>query len=351
MMANEGGLWWGLREVDALRRWQGRFLDRYGLGPQPNPSRTALTLPGLQLLAYGRKESAPVLLLVPAPIKRAYIWDLYPEVSVVRRCLAHGLAVYLLEWRDVQDSGVGLADYADRLVASCLDAIAQETGERRVFIAGHSLGGTLAAIFAALHPEMIRGLVLLEAPLKFGEDAGPFGVPVALMPGSGMPQIPPRIPGSFLDLVGVAVAPRSFVQARWLDALSVVGSPRGMLLHLRVERWTLDELSMPGRLFAEVAQQLYREDRFFGGRLIVAGRRASPATLDMPLLAVLRPTSRIVPPRSIEPVLDLAPSRRKQQLLYAGDRGAALQHVGVLVGETAHRQVWPAILRWFDDCH
>jgi poly(3-hydroxyalkanoate) synthetase len=33
------------------------------------------------------------VLTVPAPIKRHYIWDLEPRVSVVARCLAHGLRV------------------------------------------------------------------------------------------------------------------------------------------------------------------------------------------------------------------------------------------------------------------
>jgi polyhydroxyalkanoate synthase subunit PhaC len=51
--------------------------------------------------------------------------------------------------------------------------LARETGQMRVVLAGHSLGGTLAAIFPSLHPERVRGLALLEAPTKFGRDAGP----------------------------------------------------------------------------------------------------------------------------------------------------------------------------------
>lgn len=340
------GLWWS---ADALRRWQGKLLDRLGLGPVPTRSRLALTLPELRLHAYDGGDPAKVLLIVPAPIKRAYIWDLNPAVSVVRRCREHGLAVYLVEWSEGGEAALGLADYADRLLAACLEAIAAETGQRRVILAGHSLGGTLAAIFATLHPERVRGLALLEAPTKFGGDAGPFALPVALMPGRAISQALPVIPGSFLDLVGVIASPRSFLLARWRDALSVAGDAPATMLHLRVARWTLDELPMPGLLFEEVVEQLYREDRFLGGRLVVAGRRASPAALRMPLLAVLRPTSLIVPPGSVLPLLDAAPSRRKRLLLYAGDRGVSLQHVGVLVGETAHAQIWPAILRWSDD--
>ena len=50
------------------------------------------------------------------------------------------------------------------------------------------------------------------------------------------------------------------------------------------------------------------------------------------------------------PLFDAVPSRRKRVLRYDGDRGVALQHVGVLVGQAAHHRVWPEILRWIDKC-
>jgi polyhydroxyalkanoate synthase len=78
----------------------------------------------------------------------------------------------------------------------------------------------------------------------------------------------------------------------------------------------------------------------------VNGRVASPAALAKPLLGVVRPSSLIIPPQSVLPLHDIAPSRRQRLLRYDGDRGVSLQHVGVLVGETAHRRIWPAILRW-----
>jgi poly[(R)-3-hydroxyalkanoate] polymerase subunit PhaC len=344
------GLWWSLRRADDWRRERGELFDRLGLGPVATPSRVVLELPELRLLAHDGRKAAPPLLIVAAPIKRAYIWDLHPSASVVRRCREHGLAVYLIEWIAHDNAELGLADYADRLPTACFDAIARETGERRVLLAGHSLGGTLAAIFAALHPECVRGLVLLEAPTKFGKDAGAFALPVALTPARAISNALPLVPGSFLDLVSVAAAPGSFLLAPRLDALSIAGDAEARMLHLRVERWTLDELPMPGRLFADVVDRLYYEDRFLSGDLIIAGRKASPAALHMPLLVVHRPGSVVIPPSSELPLLDAVPSRRKQRLAYAGDRGVLLQHVGVLVGRTAHARLWPAILTWIDGC-
>jgi polyhydroxyalkanoate synthase len=174
--------------LDQARRRAGRALSRVGLGPDEAPFRVAAEMPGARLRAYRPPGASvargPALLVVPAPIKRAYIWDLLPEVSVVRHCLRRGLRVYLLEWLDPgpAEDGLGLADYAERLPLAALDAIAAETGEAAV-LAGHSLGGTFAAILAALRPERVRGLVLVDAPLAFGPDrGGPLARAVAAAP-------------------------------------------------------------------------------------------------------------------------------------------------------------------------
>jgi polyhydroxyalkanoate synthase len=52
----------------------------------------------MRLRGYGDDPTGPVFLIVPAPIKRAYIWDLAPGRSVVRAAQRAGFAVALIEW-------------------------------------------------------------------------------------------------------------------------------------------------------------------------------------------------------------------------------------------------------------
>jgi polyhydroxyalkanoate synthase len=312
-------------------------------------------MPGVELRAFSGTAATfagPPLLIVPAPIKRAYIWDLAPAVSAVRRCLEAGLRVYLIRWAEPAGAEMdyGLGDYADRLIADCRDAIAADlsTTAEPIILAGDSLGGTLAAIFAALHPEAVRRLVLLEAPLCFGPDAGALAALVARAPHAGAIRAAlGRVPGSFLDAVSLAAAPDTFHWERWIDGLASLSDPEALQLHLRVERWALDEFPLPGRLVAEIIEQLYREDRFLRGTLRVGNRRAVPRRITAPVLSVIDPRSRIVPPASILPFHDALAVRRDARLLrYEGDVGVALQHVGVLVGRGAHRLLWPQILDW-----
>src|SRR5256885_714912 len=102
-------------QLDQVRRWQGQWLDRLGLGPIETPSRVVLSAPPLTLKAYGKGEhTGPTVLIVPAPIKRAYIWDLVPWASVVQQYLRHGVQVYLIQWERPcsNDQCLGLAEYA-----------------------------------------------------------------------------------------------------------------------------------------------------------------------------------------------------------------------------------------------
>src|SRR4051812_2751946 len=87
-------------QTDALRQIQGEFMDRMGLGPETTPSRVAYRARNVELLAYQEpRTDRPAILIVPAPIKAAYIWDLAPDVSAVQHCLAEDFQVYLMAWR------------------------------------------------------------------------------------------------------------------------------------------------------------------------------------------------------------------------------------------------------------
>jgi polyhydroxyalkanoate synthase subunit PhaC len=100
-------------------------------------------------------------------------------------------------------------------------------------MAGHSLGGTLAAIFASLHPGRLHGR---------------------------------NVPGTALDLMSAWADPVSFSAEPWMDLPQSSRSADARRLHWQVRRWSLDESPMARRLFEEVEEALYRQNRFAEGR-------------------------------------------------------------------------------------
>lgn len=335
---------------DELRRTAGAFLDAIGLGPVETTSRIARQQRGFRLKAYQEPARAPALLIIPAPIKRAYIWDLLPELSVVAQCRARDFQTYLLEWipPTAADDEFGLAEYADAFILAALDTVCAETGQDKVTLAGHSLGGTFAAIFAASHPEQMQALVLVEAPLAFGERQGPLERAASLMPAphSVRAAVGSPVPGSYLNLISVAAAPRAFVWQPWSDLPASMVSRQRAAVHARIIRWTLDEFPLPGRLFEETVELLYRQDQFRRGELRIGRSTVSATALRGPVLAVVNPHGDVIPPDSCLAVLDAIPDDNKRIHYYQEEAGPALQHVGPLVGPDAHKHLWPDILNW-----
>jgi pimeloyl-ACP methyl ester carboxylesterase len=229
----------GFVAVDEMRRWYGRGLDLW-LARTETPSRVVLERPGVELHDYGHEENRPALLIIPAPIKKPYIWDLMPSVSVVLACLQARFQVYILEWTETPPnrSDSGLAVYADELILECAKAI-----NGPAVLAGHSLGGTFATIFAARHPERVLALILLEAPLSFSGDAGVIAdlirvgpVTESLRKVSAYPGTPAQRAGRhrFSGELSVAVLARlAFKRERPCSSAHVFWSSGGLSMSMR----------------------------------------------------------------------------------------------------------------------
>jgi polyhydroxyalkanoate synthase subunit PhaC len=161
--------------ANILRRAQGAVVGAFGLDPQESPHRIITSRAYWRLRDYGADDRSQSLLIIAAPIKRPYIWDLAPSVSAIRFCLHQGLHVQLLEWMPASPNAGnnGLDEY----VLAISEAVATTTTAARgarPYLIGHSLGGTLAAIYGAFLPETIQGLVLLGAPLSFESSENQF---------------------------------------------------------------------------------------------------------------------------------------------------------------------------------
>ncbi|HEX7636463.1 MAG TPA: alpha/beta fold hydrolase [Noviherbaspirillum sp.] len=342
-------LWY--ETLDQTRRRRGAMMDSMGVRALESPWNKILERPGMRLRHYGsRSANGPVALIIPAPIKRPYIWDLSPGRSVVRHALAHGLQVYLIEWTDPagESTAYGLEQYADTLIDRCIGAIrTHHRRGRKVFLLSHSLGGVFATIYAALHAERVAGLVSVEAPLHFADASGSFTPLVSFGPHAiSIARWFDTIPGSLLSQVSIAASPTSFCAERYADFVNSLESLNTLEGHLLVQRWTMDEASMARPLFEEVVDHLYREDRFMRGQLTIHGRQLGPSDVVSPLLAVYDPRSLIIPPASIIDFQEAAASRIKRVLPYHGDIGVGLAHVGALIGRNAHERLWPEIFDW-----
>ena len=336
--------------TDFLRRAQGDAFGALGLGPNECPYRVVASGSHWRLRDYADYDASPSLLIVAAPIKRPYIWDLAPSVSVIRCCLRRHLHVYVLEW--VPASRHTASNGLDEYIEAICECVAKTSGEApgtKPFLIGHSLGGTLAAIFAASAPESLRGLVLLGAPLCFEPKMSQFRDALVSLVPSTLSETDP-FPGSLLSHVSALACPSTFVWSRLMDAVFSITDHHALDIHARVERWALDEIPLPGKLVYQIVEWLYRENRFCRGALKLGKTLVGPCNLSIPTLAVVNTADEVAPVASIKPFIDAMLAENVRIIEYPGEVGVSLQHLGILIGRQAHAEVWPEIVSWLNTC-
>ena len=331
--------------LDALRRAQGAMLDVLGLGPIENRYRIVASTRTWRLREYLDSGSRPVVLIVSAPFKRPYIWDLAPSASAVAYCLQQRLRVYLLEWTFTDDTDAGLEECVRDAIGESVAKILKSEPGTKPYIMGHSLGGTFSAMFAALEPRLVRGLVLMGAPLCFQAGASRFRDSVAQLTLATIPT-PQILPGSLISHVAALASPDEFVWSRMVDAVLSVLDSQALETHTRVIRWTLDESPVPARLLREIHEQLYKADGFLRGTLTIGHRKIGPWRLPMPMLVLVKVDDTIAPLASVMPFIAAMHGRNVRILEHPGETGVGLQHLSILTGRRGYERTWPVIISW-----
>jgi polyhydroxyalkanoate synthase len=131
-----------------------------------------------------------------------------------------------------------------------------------------------------------------------------------------------------------------------MDAILSLADHTALDVHARIERWALDEVLLPGKLVNQILQWLYREDRFCHGILTVLDRTVGPASIKIPMLAIVNVADEIAPLTSVAPFIDKMPVKDTRIIEFPSEIGVCLPHLGTLVGRTAYARVWPQIVAW-----
>lgn len=109
----------------------------------------------MQLIQYAPSTETVYrrpLLYVPPLVNKYYLLDLQPKSSLVRWLVEQGHTLFVVSWVNPgpELAGKGLDDYLGEGPIAALAAIEKATGESEIDLFGFCMGGTLAAMAAAL---------------------------------------------------------------------------------------------------------------------------------------------------------------------------------------------------------
>jgi len=289
----------------------------------------------------GELRALPVV-VVPSLINRATICDLEPDRSLVGGLAAQGHPTYLVDWGvpGPEDAGEDVAYVLLELLHRALDRACRHAGTRQAVLLGYCQGGTLAAMYAALRPRRVAGLITLAAPVRFSEggrfrdftDPAHFDAEAVIDDTGLVPVHWMKAGFQLLDPMGIS------------DKLVAVArasrDPERLRRVLARERWLEENVPVAGAFAREFIRNTYQEDRLEAGTWHVAGERVDLGAITAPLLLLACERDFICPKAATLPLAELVGSDQVQvEVLQTG-------HIGAVVGRYGPEKLQPLLDTW-----
>jgi polyhydroxyalkanoate synthase len=294
--------------------------------------------------------SIPVL-IVYALVNRPYMVDLQENRSLVANLLKLGLDVYLIDWGypTRADRWLTLDDYINGYIDNCVDFLRQQHGLEKVNLLGICQGGTFSLCYASLHPEKVKNLVVMVAPVDFhqpdtllnargGCTLGAEALDVDLMV-----DALGNIPGDFLNLEFIMLKPQQLGIQKYLDFPEIMGSEDKLLNFLRMEKWIFDSPDQAGEAYRQFLKDFYQGNKLIKGEVFIGDRRVELSNLRMPILNLYAEKDHLVPPAS---------SLALEEYVNSNDytaRSFPVGHIGMYVSGKVQRDLPPVIADWLQE--
>lgn len=294
-----------------------------------------------------KDENRPPLLMVYALINQPYILDLQPGRSVVESLLKAGMDVYMINWGNPDDRHqfLTLDDYVNYFIDVCVDRVRKESGRDSIHILGYCMGGTMSAMYTALHPEKVKSLTLMAAGIDFSGGQGTlnFWAEKDFFDAEKVAQAFGTCPGDFLDSAYQWLDPVGNLYSKFLNFARNVDNRKFVDMFFRMEKWIHDGKDIPGPTFAQFVKELYQENRLAENRFKLGGKLVDLNRITMPVLTLVGDFDTLVPPETSLPFNDRVASTDTSVM------SAPVGHIGLSVSSKTHKGMWNDVAKWIKE--
>ena len=256
-----------------------------------------------QLLQYTpltEQVSERPLLIVPPCINKYYIMDLQPDNSLVRHAVEAGNTVYLVSWRNADESMAQTTwdDYVEDVVIQAIHVVQDASGQEQINVLGFCVGGTLLstalAVLKARGESCVASLTLLTALLDFS-DNGVLDAYVDEQQVTMREQSMAKggvVKGKELANAFATLRPNDLVWNYVVSNYLKGEQPTAFdLLY-----WNSDSTNLPGPMFCWYLRNTYLENRLVNkGNVVCCGEKIDLSSIDVPTYILSCREDHIVP--------------------------------------------------------
>jgi polyhydroxyalkanoate synthase subunit PhaC len=298
------------------------------------------TLYRYDAVAESRQGARPLLICF-ALVNRPYILDLQPDTSLVRRLLAAGHTVYLVEWGDPDEGDrlQDLNDYLEQGLGGCVRHILATHGIDALDLIGVCQGGVFSLCYSALHPHQVANLVTVTTAVDFQTPADLLSKWIRELD-TGLLERVGNLPGELLNALFLSLLPFRLTQQKYVRLLTGHADQRAVEDFVRMERWIFDSPPQAAAALTQFVRWFYQENRLVRGTLELGGRAVDLKSVRQPLLNLYATADHIVPPAACEAMGRYVGSR--DYTACAIDTG----HIGMYVSRKAREEIPQRIISW-----
>ncbi len=294
-----------------------------------------------------QRQPVPILMIY-ALINRPYVLDLMPGNSLVEYLVGRGYDVYLLDWGTPgdEDKNISFEHYILDYLPQVVRKVLRHSHAEEFTLLGYCMGGTMAAMYAALFPARpLRNLALLTAPIDFTPAVtGIFGLwtsekylnPDRIVDALG------NVPGELIDAGNRMAKPVANYVGSYVTMWDRILHDKSMDTWLAMNKWVNDSVPFPGAAFRQWIREFYQQNRLVKGEIRLRGHQVELARITCPFISIAGKKDHICTPPQAEAIMQHAGSSDKEFLLL--DAG----HVGLLTGSDARKNLWPRLENWLE---
>lgn len=312
-----------------------RALDRYR-----QADRSFMRPQGEVLLHHGKTmlrsaagaappdPPAPRVVFVPSPINAPHVLDMDAECSLMAWLAEQGLSCGLIDWGATEPQ-----DRADSLDTFAIERLVPLLGQLQepVHLVGYCLGG-LIAMAAACHAE-VRSLTLIATPWHFSGYPQQRRTELARMWAHHRPVCEQMglVPMEVMQHGFWTLSPDKLIEKYLKFGAMEADSPAARRF-VAIEDWANGGEPLPFALGEQLFERLYGANITGSGAWTVGGVAICSAHVRGPVMEFASASDAIVP-------LACSPDLPGRQVLASG-------HVGMVVGSSGPKQLWPMLKDW-----
>ena len=324
------------------RNERGSFLKELVVTPGSPHGAVPLAMVRKRDVTNAGGTLAPVLLIHGFGQNR-YAWHL-PSRSLANHLARAGYDVFNLDLRGHGRSrqlgarrSRGVEDYVHEDLPSAVREVQAQSGDRPVWLVGHSLGGLVSYAAAPLLAGAVAGIASIGSPYHFASGSLSLGALAFFV--RALSLAPVRVPNAGIAVSAIGKVMRTF--GRFAESPIYPIPLRGWHAGA-VEPHILDEhlrLAFDRAGLAEMIDMFsWGSQRRSGGPHDDHVERFEK--LELPLLVVSGQNDDLAPPDSVRPAFERSQTRDKSY------RTLPLGHIDLLVGRDAPLLTWPLLTAW-----